>query len=142
MPDFDSFDALTEVPEERALAVELSGNTFPWLPEGLAIKRAEDRGWTLGEILEQLEVLDELADAEGDEDADIKEVADTMSGVYPAVARLTWFGFLQFDETVEYDAVLGIVGPSTLSELPIGEMMNRVFPGEDEELPEGEDEGK
>lgn len=136
MSDFDSFDALTESPEQRALAVELGDLTLPWLADGLAIERAKDKGHELGDILSELEVLDALLDS--DEDESIAELANRFGDVYPAVARLLWLGFLRFEPTINFDSVLGMVGPGTLKEVPVAEMMSSLFPEKDEEAPESE----
>lgn len=136
MSDFDSFDALQESPEDRALAVELGGYTLPWLADGLAIERAKNKGHELGDILSQLEVLDELLSTE--EEESIADLANQFSDVYPAVARLLWLGFLRFESSVAFDQVLGMVGPGTLKEVPVAQMMNRLFPEQDEEAPESE----
>jgi len=130
-------EAFTEVQtaEDKAFTFELSGNEVHWLVDGLAIERARAQGHELGEILSELEVLDTLAQAEGDEDADVVEVANDMASVYPAVARLLWLGMIRFNEDVTHEALLSVVGPGNLSEIPLGELMQRLFPEADEEAP-------
>ena len=131
---FDN-DAFTEVQttEDRALTFEVAGHKVGWLVDGLAIERARDRGHELGEILSELQKLDEIEDAES-----VEEAANRFADMYPAVARLVWLGMLRFNEDTSYDAVLGIVDNDTIEDLPMGDMMDRIFPGEDEELPDGE----
>lgn len=135
---FDN-DAFTEVQsaEDKALTFELGGHQVGWLADGLAIERAKDQGHELGEILSQLTALDEIEDAKTVEDA-----ANSFAGMYPAVARLCWLGMLRFNEDVTHEAILSAIDLDAIEEIPIGEMMSRIFPDSDEETPEGDDEGK
>lgn len=131
---FDN-DAFTEVQpaEKRALTFELAGRGVGWLADALAIERARDRGQQLGEILGELEKLDDIENA-----SSIEEAANRFADMYPAVARLVWFGMLRFNEEVSYEAILSVLDNDTLAELPLAEMMERIFPEQDEELPDGE----
>lgn len=134
MADFDSFDALTNDPLDRAMEVQVQGLTLPWLVDGLAIKRAQREGHELGEILAELGKLQGV-----DEEESVEDLVNNFSGVYDAAARLLWLGFLRFEQ-VDYDSVLGLVGPDTIGDLPLGEMMTRLFP-EMEEGQEGNVQG-
>jgi len=119
--------------EDKALTFELSGHEVGWLADALAIERAKDRGAQLGEILGELQKLDEIEDA-----ASVEEAANRFADMYPAIARLVWFGMLRFNEDVSFEAILGAIDNDSLEELPLEEMMDRIFPDEDEQLPEGE----
>lgn len=135
---FDN-DAFTEVQsaEDRALTFELGGHEVGWLADGLAIERAKSQGHELGEILSQLSALDDIESAETMEDA-----ANGFAGMYPAVARLCWLGMIRFNKDVTQEAILSVIDLDAIEEIPIGEMMDRIFPSEDEETPEGDSEGK
>lgn len=128
MPNFDSFDALTDSPKARAYSIEIQGLTLPWLVDGLAIERARQHGKELGDILSELEALDEIKRAENPAD-----VATAFTGVYNALARLLWLGFLRFEPSLDYNTVLGLVGPDTLEEVPVAQMMDRLFPQDEDD---------
>jgi hypothetical protein len=145
---FTSVDKSTS--EDEALSFELSGHEVLWDADGLAMDRARRRGHELGDILAELEVLDELR---SDDEIDGKEMANSFGRVFPAVARLLWLGMIRFEGEgqIEYEAILGAVGPQTLSSIPLGAMMDRVFPSADEEIEDndssssegsGDNEGK
>lgn len=128
MADFDSFDALSDSPKDRALPVDVGGLTLPWLVDGLTIKRAQQKGYELGEILGELEALSGLAD----EETDVEDAINAAGDAYEAAARLLWLGFLRFED-VDYDQVLGLVGPDTIADLPLAAMMSRLFPDAEED---------
>jgi len=124
-------------PEDKALTFELAGQRVGWHVDGLAIKRAKNQGHQLGDILSELEKLEAIEEAET-----VEEAANDFAGMYPAVARLLWLGMIRFTEDVSHEALLGALDIEEVETLPLAEMMHRIFPSKDEELPEGDDSGK
>jgi hypothetical protein len=117
--------------EDKALVFELSGHEVGWLVDGLAIQRAAGRGHQLGDILSELQSLDALKQAEN-----VQEAANRFADVYPALAKLVWLGMIRFNEDVSQDAILGALDNDAMGEIPVAEMMERIFPSQDEEMPE------
>jgi hypothetical protein len=99
--------------------------------DGLAIQRATNKGHQLGDILSELQSLDALQRAES-----VQEAANSFANVYPALAKLVWLGMLRFSEDVSQEAILGALDTDALDEIPVAEMMERIFPSQDEEMPE------
>lgn len=151
MPDLDNA-ALTEVPTpsaDDALMFELNGYTLGWRPSGLALKRAADRGLEIGEILVDLQKLF-TSDVDPE---DLKEMSEEeleeanlgatggFSDLTDIVAELVWLGTLHFEPEVRQDAILALIDPESMEDLPVDRMMQRLFPAIKDELEE-EGEGK
>jgi len=135
MSQFDSFDQITSSREERALTIEVSGLRFPWLVDGKAIEAARDQGHQLGDALDELSVLDQALE----ESADMSDVANHYGDIYSAVAKLLWMGFVGFKTDLSLTDASGLVDASTISELPLEQMMDRIFPSADEQEEDGEE---
>ncbi|MCS3827444.1 hypothetical protein GGP85_002914 [Salinibacter ruber] len=147
--------ALTEVPtpdSTDALMFDLGDYTLGWRPSGLALERASDKGMELGEILADLqtlfasdidlsdfdeEELEEMSEEEIEEEleGDLSSGFSDLTSVY---AKLVWLGALHFEAGIKLDAILAIIDPESLEDLPIDQMLQRVFPAIQDEM--GEDE--
>lgn len=145
--------ALTEVPtpdSDDALMFDLGGYTLGWRPSGLALQRASDKGMELGEILADLqtlfasdidlddfdeEELEEMSEEELEEELDT-DLSSGFSDLTSVYAKLIWLGALHFESGIKLDAVLAIIDPESLEDVPVDEMLQRVFPALAEEVDE------
>lgn len=152
MADFDN-SALTSVPtpdEDDALMFDVAGYTLGWRPSGLALKRASDKGMELGEILVDLQTLFESdVDTEDLDEEDIDEedldLSSGFSDLTSVYAKLIWLGTLHFEAQIKLEAILALIDPGSLEDVPVDEMLSRVFPAiqdEMEDSSEGDSEGK
>jgi len=149
MPDFDN-SALTSVPtpdEEDALMFEISGYTLGWRASGLALQRASDRGVEVGEILADLQRLfaadvdeEDLEDLDEEEIEEKLEMQGGMADFMGVVTKLTWLGAIHFEEQIQLDAIRAILDMENAGDLPLDQMLTRIFPAIDDEM--GESEGK
>lgn len=146
MADFDNAE-LTSVPtpdQDDALMFELSGLTIGWRPSGLALDRAQSHGVEVGEILSGLQALfasgldeEDLDEMSEEEIAEALNSEATLSDTLGVVAQLVWVGALHFEEGVRLDAVQALIDPENVGDVPVEEMLNRIFPALDEERAEG-----
>jgi len=151
MADFDNAD-LTSVPTpeaDDALMFEISGLTIGWRPSGLALDRAQSQGVSVGEILVDLEALfaSDLTEEDLEEmgEEEVQEALDeeaTLSDTLGVVAKLVWVGALHFEESVQKDAVQAIIDPENVGDVPVEEMLARIFPALEEERAEGKEQGE
>jgi len=148
MTDFDNA-ALTSVQDPDAsdvLAFEVGGITVGWRADGLALKRASDRGVEVGEVLQSLARLDEAQDLMGElEDADdeaeaealteqLEETGLSMAAFLEVVATIVWVGALRINEDVRRDAILSLMDMETVAELPLEVMLDRLVPEVEDEM--------
>lgn len=143
---------LTEVPtpsSDEALQFDLGEYTIGWRPSGLALQRASEKGMELGEILADLQALfdadidaEELAEEDLESGEEVIEEIDTtgfsnLTGVY---AKLIWLGALHFEREIKIEAILALIDPEAIEDLPIGLMLDRAFPAIQDEAEEETDE--
>jgi len=140
MPDFDN-SQLTSVPTpeaDDALMFELSGLTIGWRPSGLALSRAKSQGVSVGDILSSLQALFAADLSEEDlEEMSEEEIAEKVDGVglsdtLDVIAQLVWVGALHFEEEIRLEAVQSIIDPDSVGEVPVEQMLSRIFPELDE----------
>jgi hypothetical protein len=146
MADFDN-SQLTSVPTpeaDDALMFELSGLTIGWRPSGLALDRAQSQGVSVGKILADLQALfasdlteDDLEEMSEEEVAEALDGEATLSDTLGVVSQLVWVGALHFEESIRQDAVQAIIDPENVGDVPVEEMLARIFPALDEERAEG-----
>jgi len=148
MPQFDNA-SLTSVPDPDAkdvLVIEVQGRTLGWCGDGLAIKRAKQAGIEIGDILDDIrriaeanDILDEMEDADSEEDIDeeaLKELEKKglgLSEYVEMVARLLWVGLLRLEPNVPLDAAYALVSIKTLDNLPVAAMVEQIIPDIDED---------
>jgi hypothetical protein len=150
---------LTDVPApaEDALKFDLAGYTIGWKVDGLALKRAAERGVEVGQVLDDIqrifaaqaqnlsdEELEEIV-PEGEELPDIapeesEEV--TLSEITDVFARLIWVGALRFEPNVKREAILALVSPDVLADIPTDRMLGQLVPAAEEEMDVSGAEGK
>lgn len=143
----------TDTAEERALMIEVRGEEVPWLVDGKAIRVLNTRHNTdLSDILEAAmdlatqgaavqaedvpeEALEELPEEQREaiERQATPEDLMGLTAIYGTVGRLLWAGAVRFEPSLEEKDVCGLVGPDNVTDLPLGEMIARAFPDEDED---------
>jgi hypothetical protein len=147
MSDFDT-SVLTEVqsPEpDDVIAFELQGYTIGWRADGLALRRAADRGVEVGEILQQLDSLfsvdidpEELEDLSEEEIEDLveerMETDSSVSGFVSTVVTLIWLGTLRFEPDAKQEAIASLIDLKEIENVPIDEMLAKIFPKIEDEL--------
>ena len=152
MPDFDnSFlsETDTQSAHEDALVFEIAGQPIGWRASGLALKRAADAGLETGQLifdLQQLfaadvdeEDLEEMGEEEVEEELEMSGgIADMMD----VVAKLVWTGALHFEANAKRDVILSILDTSNVGEVPVGEMLTRIFPALKGEENSGKGQGE
>lgn len=142
----------TDTAEDRALTIQVRGQELPWLVDGKSIRVMKQRhGVDLSEILaaamdlatqgaavqaqdvpeEALEELPEEQRAAIEEEASPEDVME-LTAIYGTVGRLLWAGAVRFEPSLSEEDVCGLVGPDNVTELPLGEMIARSFPDEEE----------
>jgi hypothetical protein len=151
MQDFDnSFLTENDHPavHEDAFVFEIKGQAIGWRASGLALKRASDQGVEVGELLADVQQVFSAADLD---EEDIEEMSEEEMGevlmesggvayVLDVAATVIWIGALHFNANVRQEAVLSILDFSMLGDLPINEMVSRIFPEiEDEEETAGKE---
>ena len=129
MSDFDSFDDLKQTPEEKALAVPIGGLELPWLPTVAAAERAESKGHALGDILDGLSALSELADADEEQ---VGDMIDGFNDGMSALSRLVWYGFLTFEPDLDLRVVEQHIDQESVQDIPAAEMTDRLLPDAEE----------
>jgi len=144
--DFDNAE-LTSVPTpeaDDALMFELSGLTIGWRPSGLALNRAQSHGVEVGEILGKLQVIfsadiseEELEEMSEEEIAEAMDADATLADAMEVVALLVWTGALHFEEGSSLEAVQAIIDPENVGDIPVEQMLGRIFPALEEERAEG-----
>lgn len=154
MPDFDnSFlveDSDDESVHEDALVFELAPDQpIGWRASGLAIERAADRGLQVGEILEDLQNLftadiseEELEDMSEEEIEQELDVGGGFAEFISLVGKLVWLGALHFEPNVSHNRVLAAIDAESLEEIPLDQMLSRIFPALTEESADEETAGK
>jgi Pyruvate/2-oxoacid:ferredoxin oxidoreductase gamma subunit len=159
-------EADTEIAHEDALVFDLGALTIGWKPSGLALKRASKQGVEAGEILDTLrgnadaallrEVLEETGkedlgqleeeDIEALPEAQREALGDLLGGSLASqvemVATLVWVGVLHFEPNAKQEAILSVLDPAAIEELPIDAMFERIFPALSEVEVGGDGEGK
>jgi hypothetical protein len=141
----------TDTAEDRALTIQLRGKSVPWLIDGKAIRVLKQRhGTDLSEILDAAQSLalqaasvqsaalseEEIAQLPDEEQQALREAeGDVMelTEMYETVGLLLHAGAVRFEPDLQEEAVCGLVGPDNVGELPIGEMISRAFPEEEED---------
>lgn len=146
MPDFDNAQ-LTSVPTpeaDDALMFELGGLTIGWRPSGLALSRATSQNVSVGKILSDLQALfasdlteEDLEEMSEEEIAETLDEQATLSDTLGVVAQLVWVGTLHFEEGVRLDAIKALLDPDNVGDVPVEEMLSRIFPALEEERAEG-----
>lgn len=151
MPQFDSFDDLTDSAEDRALAIEFAGLTLPWLVDGLAIERAARQGVQLGETMSRLQdlqpdgvdpaALQEMSEDEREEA--LQRLADEggadmerVEAAITAFADLLFIGFVRFAPELGREKVLAHVGFDSIATLPTAEMLEHMTGSADPSAPD------
>jgi hypothetical protein len=142
----------TDTAEDRALTIELRGKEVPWLIDGKAIRVLKQRHDTdLSDVLAAAQSLalqaasvqaEALSDEEIDELSDEeREAIEESSGgdvmdlaeMYETVGLLLHAGAVRFEPSLKEEAVCGLVGPDNVGTLPLGTMIARAFPDEEED---------
>ena len=151
MPQFDSFDQLTDAAEDRALAITFAGLTLPWLVDGLAMERAARQGVELGETVAALQAMqpdgvdpaalqamsdeerkEAIAKIQAEGGADMQRVQDAIS----AIADLLFIGFCRFEPGLDRNDILAHVNLSSMETLPVGEMVEHMTGDADPDAPD------
>jgi len=143
----------TDTAEDRALMIEVRGEEVPWMIDGKAIRVLNTRHNTdLSDILEAAidlatqgaavqaepvpeEALEELPEEQRavvEEQATPEDVME-LTAIYGTVGRLLWAGAVRFEPSLSEEAVCGLVGPDNVTDLPLGEMIARAFPDEEDD---------
>jgi len=143
----------TDTAKDRALMIQVRGQEVPWLVDGKAIRVLNTRHNTdLSDILEAAmdlatqgaavqaedvpeEALEELPEeqrAAVEKQATPEDVME-LTAIYGTVGRLLWAGAVRFEPSLSEEDVCGLVGPDNVTDLPLGEMIARAFPNEEED---------
>ena len=143
MADFDnSFlsEQDTTSAHEDALVFEIEGQPIGWRASGLALKRAADAGLEAGRLLYDLqklftadvdeEDLEEMTEEEIEEEL---SMSGGMADMMDVVAKLTWVGALHFEPNAKQEVILSILDTSNVGEVPVGDMLTRIFPALEED---------
>jgi len=125
---------------EDALVFSIGEQKIGWRASGLALKRASDAGMEVGELLVDLqhlfaadldeEALEEMSEEEVEE---ALEMQGGMADMMETAAKLVWLGALHFEPNARREVILSIIDSSNLGAVPLGEMLQRVFPALEDE---------
>jgi hypothetical protein len=143
MSAFDN-SSLTSVPvpeEEDALMFDVGDYTLGWRASGLALERASAQGVEVGELLADLQRLfasdldeKDLEETDEDELEEELEMEGGVSDLLGIVGTVIFVGALHFEPQIERDAILAILGVDAINDVPVDEMLSRIFPAiQDEE---------
>ncbi|MCS4087303.1 hypothetical protein GGQ10_002129 [Salinibacter ruber] len=143
MPDFDNSFLSEEnaSTHEDALVFELAGHKVGWRASGLALKRASDQGMEVGELLADLQTLfsadldeEDLEDMSEEEIEEALQVDGGVAQMMDLAAKLVWTGALHFEENAKREVILAMIDPESVGELPMDDMLTRVFPALEDEV--------